>query len=111
MRAWSCCCRAATSGWERWKGRNVTLADNDCEVASLASAIAEHTARSRQAAQLILRRTAMDENVGRARASPARSPCSCARYEHHCYDTRPLSSKHSRLVDLFVRFDRSTLGF
>jgi PAS domain S-box-containing protein len=59
-----------SSGWDQWKARSLTLADNDRELASLASAIAEHTARSMQAAQLILRRTAMDEDVRRTRAAP-----------------------------------------
>ncbi|ALL70312.1 PAS domain S-box (plasmid) [Paraburkholderia caribensis MBA4] len=59
-----------TSGWDQWRARHLTLADNDRELASLASAIAEHTARSMQAAQLILRRTAIDEGVRGARNAP-----------------------------------------
>ncbi|MEX3982508.1 ATP-binding protein [Paraburkholderia sp. EG287A] len=59
-----------TSGWDQWRARHLTLADNNRELASLASAIAEHTARSMQAAQLILRRTAIDQDVTRARTAP-----------------------------------------
>jgi PAS domain S-box-containing protein len=59
-----------TSGWDQWRALHLTLADNDRELASLASSIAEHTARSMQAAQLILRRTAIDQDVMSARTEP-----------------------------------------
>jgi signal transduction histidine kinase/ActR/RegA family two-component response regulator len=61
---------AVSSAWDLWRARSFTVADNDRELASLASAIAEHTARSMQGAQLILRRTAIDENVAHAQSAP-----------------------------------------
>lgn len=49
------------SGWDSWRGRRLTLADNTREMSSLASAIAEQTARSLQEVELILRRTSVWE--------------------------------------------------
>ena len=49
------------SGWDSWRARRLTLADNDREMSSLASAIAEQTARSLQEVELILRRTSVWE--------------------------------------------------
>ena len=49
------------SGWDSWRARRLTLADNDREVSSLASALAEQTARSLQEVELILRRTSVWE--------------------------------------------------
>ncbi|WP_322011186.1 ATP-binding protein [Paraburkholderia sp. J12] len=49
------------SGWDAWRARRFTLADNDREMSSLANAIAEQSARSLQEVDLILRRTAVWE--------------------------------------------------
>ena len=60
------------SGWDSWRARRLTLADNDREMSSLASAIAEQTARSLQGVELILRRTSVWERDPRNRlATPA----------------------------------------
>ena len=45
------------SAWDISRSRNLALTDNDRELSSLASAIAEQTARSLQGVDLILRRT------------------------------------------------------
>jgi PAS domain S-box-containing protein len=49
------------SGWDGWRARRLTLADNDREMSSLASAVAEQTARSLQEVELILRRASVWE--------------------------------------------------
>ena len=49
------------SGWDSWRARRLTLVDNDREMSSLASAIAEQTARSLQEVELILRRASVWE--------------------------------------------------
>jgi PAS domain S-box-containing protein len=60
------------SGWDSWRARRLTLADNDREMSSLASAIAEQTARSLQEVELILRRTSVWERDPRNQlATPA----------------------------------------
>jgi hypothetical protein len=56
------------SGWDGWRARRLTLADNDREVSSLASALAEQTARSLQEVELILRRTSVWERDARNQA-------------------------------------------
>jgi PAS domain S-box-containing protein len=55
------------SGWDSWRARRLTLADNDREMSSLAGAIAEQTARSLQEVELILRRTSVWERDPRNR--------------------------------------------
>lgn len=61
----------ATSVWDLWRTRRLTLAGNDRELASLSSALAEQTARSLQGAELILRQVAMSEDGVDGRLAPA----------------------------------------
>ena len=56
------------SGWDSWRARRLTLADNQREMSSLASAITEQTARSLQEVELILRRTSMWDREARGEA-------------------------------------------
>jgi PAS domain S-box-containing protein len=56
------------SGWDSWRARRLTLADNQREISSLASAVSEQTARSLQEVELILRRTAVWDNDARDQA-------------------------------------------
>lgn len=57
------------SGWDSWRARRFTLADNDREIYSLANAIAEQSARSLQEVDLILRRTAVWERQAKLQAN------------------------------------------
>lgn len=57
------------SGWDSWRARRFTLADNDREISSLANAIAEQSARSLQEVDLILRRTAVWEREAKTQSS------------------------------------------
>ncbi|WP_420997457.1 ATP-binding protein [Cupriavidus sp. 30B13] len=47
------------SGWDVWRARRSVLADNDRELSSLASALAEQAARTLQGVEFILRRTSV----------------------------------------------------
>lgn len=60
----------ASSFVDMRKARDTALLDNDRELSSLSSAIAEHTARSIQAVQLILRRASIAVNAESAQKSP-----------------------------------------
>ncbi|WP_322093748.1 ATP-binding protein [Paraburkholderia bannensis] len=66
-------CVCVASAWDSWRARNLALAGNGRELASIASALAEQTARSLQEIELILRRTSVTATVPQRRQAPDKS--------------------------------------